>query len=77
MAAQTVRRGAGRGARTRPPGSLADRYYNRQARGAAQFVPPGRCPVLLTADRSAVWVTSWPLAEYVRHAWPGAWVCSL
>ncbi len=54
MAAQTVRRGAGRGARTRPPGSLADRYYNRQARGAAQFVPPGRCPVLLTADRSAV-----------------------
>jgi len=36
-------------------------------------VPPGSCLVLLTADRSAVWVTSWPLAAYVRHAWPGAW----
>ena len=57
--------------------ALADRHYNRRARGAAQFVPPGRCLVLLTADRSAVWVTSWPLPQYVRHAWPGAWVCSL
>lgn len=57
--------------------ALADRHYNRQAPGSAQFVPPGRCLVLRTADRSAVWVTSWPLAAYVRHAWPGAWVCSL
>ena len=57
--------------------ALADRHYNRQAHGTAQFVPPGRCLVLLTADRSAVWVTSWPLAQYVRHGWPGAWVCSL
>jgi hypothetical protein len=56
---------------------LADRHYNRQAPGSPQFVPPGRCLVLLTADRSAVWVTSWPLPQYVRHAWPGAWVCSL
>ena len=24
-----------------------------------------------------MWVTSWPLPQYVRHAWPGAWVCSL
>jgi hypothetical protein len=24
-----------------------------------------------------VWVTSWPFAEFVRHAWPGAWVNSL
>jgi len=24
-----------------------------------------------------LWVTSWPYAEYVRHAWPGAWVNSL
>jgi hypothetical protein len=24
-----------------------------------------------------LWVTSWPFAEYVKHAWPGAWVCSL
>jgi hypothetical protein len=57
--------------------ALADRHYTRQTRHAPQFVPPGRCLVLLTADRSAVWVTSWPLAEYVKHAWAGAWMCSL
>jgi hypothetical protein len=56
---------------------LADRHYNRQKPGSPQFVPPGRCLVLLTADRSAIWVTSWPMAEYVRHAWPGAWINSL
>jgi hypothetical protein len=56
---------------------LADRHYNRRKVGSPQFVPPGRCLVLLTADRSALWVTSWPFAEYVRHAWPGAWVNSL
>jgi hypothetical protein len=55
---------------------LADRHYNRQKVGAAQFVPPGRCVVLLTRDRSALWVTSWPFAEYVKHEWAGAWVCS-
>jgi hypothetical protein len=55
---------------------LADRHYTRQRPGHPQFVPPGRCLVLLTAGRSALWVTSWPFAEYVRHAWPGAWVCS-
>jgi hypothetical protein len=56
---------------------LADRHYNRQKVGSAQFVPPGRCLVLLTADSSAVWVTSWPEAAYVQHAWAGAWVNSL
>lgn len=56
---------------------LADRHYNRQKVGSPQFVPPGRCLVLLTEDRSALWVTSWPFAEYVRHAWAGAWVNSL
>lgn len=54
---------------------IADRHYNRQAAGAAQFVPPGRCLVLLS-DSPALWVTSWPLAEYVQHRWAGAWVCS-
>lgn len=53
---------------------LADRHYNRQKIGAAQFVPPGRCLVLTTPD--AFWITSWPFAEYVKHAWAGAWVCS-
>lgn len=60
--------------RARP---LADRHYNRQRVGAAQFVPPGRCLVLLTDDADAVWVTSWPIAEYVQHAWAGAMVNSL
>lgn len=55
---------------------IADRHYNRQKVGAPQFVPPGRCLVLRTPAADALWVTSWPFAEYVRHAWPGAWVCS-
>jgi hypothetical protein len=55
---------------------IADRHYNRQAVGAAQFVPPGRCLVLLAAG-PALWVTSWPLAEYVQHRWAGAWINSL
>lgn len=25
----------------------------------------------------AVWGTSWPKAEYVQHAWAGAWMCSI
>lgn len=57
--------------------ALADRHYNRQKIGAPQFVPPGACFVLRTADRSAVWVTSNPIAQYVQHAWAGAWVNSL
>jgi hypothetical protein len=56
--------------------AIADRHYNRQKIGAAQFVPPG-CLVLRTADGSAAWTTSWPFAEFVAHAWPGAWVNSL
>lgn len=57
--------------------ALADRHYSRQKPGTPQFVPPGRCVVLLTEDADALWVTSWPFAEYVKHAWAGAWVCSL
>jgi hypothetical protein len=56
--------------------ALADRHYNRQKSGAPQFVPPGRCLVMLTGDRSALWVTSWPYGRYVMHGWAGAWVCS-
>lgn len=56
---------------------LADRHYNRQRPGSPQFVPPGRCLVLLTEHADALWVTSYPYAEYVRHAWAGALVCSL
>lgn len=57
---------------------VADRHYNRQKPGTPQFVPPGRCFVLYANEggKEALWVTSWPFAEYVRHAWAGAWVCS-
>jgi hypothetical protein len=54
---------------------LADRHYNRRKVGSPQFVPPGRCFVLRTPG--ALWVTSWPFAEFVKHAWAGAWVNSL
>ncbi len=60
--------------------SIADRHYNRQKVGSPQFVPPGRCVVLTavgsTRERGCLWITSWPFAEYVQHAWAGAWVCS-
>lgn len=56
---------------------LADRHYNRQKIGAPGFVPPGRCLVFKTATADALWVTSWPFAQYVKHAWAGAWVNSL
>lgn len=55
---------------------LADRHYNRQKIGSPQFVPPGRCLVLKTPAVDAFWITSWPFAEYVKHAWAGAWMCS-
>ena len=55
--------------------AIADRHYNRQKIGTPQFVPPGRCLVLIR-DRG-LWVTSWPFAEYVKHEWAGAWVNSL
>ena len=57
--------------------AIADRHYNRQKIGSPQFVPPGRCLVLKSLDGRALWVTSWPFAEYVKHAWAGAWVNSL
>lgn len=56
---------------------LADRHYNRRKVGSPQFVPPGRCVVLRSSCDRALWVTSWPFRQYVRHAWPGAWVNSL
>jgi hypothetical protein len=55
---------------------LADRHYSRQKIGSPQFVPPGRCVVLVSECCRAYWVTSWPFAEYVKHAWAGAWMCS-
>lgn len=56
--------------------AIADRHYNRQSIGARDIAPPGRCLVLLATTGPALWITSWPFAEYVKHAWAGAWVCS-
>lgn len=56
--------------------ALADRHYNRQKVGSPQFVPPGSCVVFVTDCGRAFWVTSWPKAEFVKHAWAGAWVCT-
>jgi hypothetical protein len=57
--------------------ALADRHYTRQKVGAKQFVPPGSCFVLVTECGRAVWVTSWPKRQYVKHAWAGAWINSI
>lgn len=56
---------------------LADRHYTRQNPASKQFVPPGRCLVLLSEAADALWVSAWPKAEFVKHAWAGAWLCSL
>jgi hypothetical protein len=33
--------------------------------------------VLLNDEATALWVTSWPFAEFTKHEWAGAWVNSL
>jgi hypothetical protein len=55
---------------------LAKRHYSCQTPDSAQFMPPGRAFVLVIPGE-AVWGTSWPFAEYVKHHWAGAWVNSL
>lgn len=57
---------------------LANAHYNRQTPESPQFVPPGKCTVLLAGPNDApdaLWVTSWP--QFARHAWAGAWVNTL
>lgn len=41
-------------------------------------MPPAGCCVLYahTTTGQAFWVTSTPFAQYVKHRWAGAWVCS-
>ena len=57
---------------------LADRHYNRRKIGSPQFMPPGRCCVFYaeTETGEAFWGSAWPFAQYVRHAWAGAWMCT-
>lgn len=56
---------------------IAKRHYTCQSPESGQFVPPGRDVTLLTLAGDAVWVTSWPYPQFVKHAWAGAWVCSI
>ncbi len=56
---------------------MADRHYSRQKPGTPTCTPPGRKLLLITEDASAVWVTSWPFAEYVRREYADAWICTL
>lgn len=57
--------------------ALAKEHYTCQSPDSNQFMPPGSCLVLKISPRLAVWGTSYPKAEYVKHAWAGAWVCSI
>lgn len=57
--------------------ALADRHYSRQKPGSPQFMPPGSCRVLVAKNSKAVFGLSFPKAEFVRHAWAGAWVVSI
>jgi len=54
---------------------LADRHYSRQSPGSPQFVPPGKCVVLLQENAEALWVSS--DQEWASHEWADAWVNTL
>lgn len=49
--------------------AVAKRHYNCQSPDSAQWVKPGSCLCLRTADGGAIWSSSAPLAQYVQHAW--------
>lgn len=53
---------------------IADRHYSRQKPGTKQFTQNCRNLVLIRED--ALWVTAFPKAEHVKHAWAGAWMNS-
>ena len=57
--------------------ALADRHYSRQKPGSPQFMPAGSCRVLVAKNSRAVFGLSFPKAEFVKHAWPGAWIVSI
>lgn len=65
--------------------ALADRHYNRHNPASPQFVKPAEHVLALYIgpdhppapdEASALWVSTWPRAEHVRHAWAGAWECA-
>jgi hypothetical protein len=56
-----------------PANAVAKRHYNCQSPDSDQWVKPGACLCFRTAEYGAIWSSSWPRAEYVKHAWAGAW----
>lgn len=52
---------------------IAKRHYNCQSPDSDQWVKPGACLCLRTESGDAVWSSSFPLAEWTKHAWAGAW----
>lgn len=54
--------------------ALADRHYSRQTRGSGRLGPPARTLVFVTADETALWLTSWP--KYPMDELD-AWRCSI
>lgn len=54
--------------------ALADRHYSRQKPGTKQFTQ--NCRNLVLIRENALWVTAFPKAEHVKHAWAGAWMNS-
>ena len=53
--------------------AVAKRHYNSQSPNSDQWVKPGACLCFRTAEGGAIWSSSAPLAQYVQHAWAGAW----
>lgn len=51
--------------------ALANTHYNRQTPDSPQFVAPGRCVVLLSTCRRALWVSL--AQEHIDHEWPDTW----
>lgn len=60
-----------------PARKLADRHYSRGKPGSPQFMPAGSCRVLVAENHKAVFGLSFPKPEFVKHAWPGAWIVSI
>jgi hypothetical protein len=61
---------------------LADRHYSRQKPGTPEYAPPGRKLVLVDTDAyapaiTALWITSWPFAQFVNRDYKDAWLCCL
>lgn len=57
---------------------LADRHYSNRNPGRTRFAQPAaKTLVLMTPEKDAVWVTSWPYARMVERPYPDAWLCSL